>query len=70
MPIFFLSLDVIVFPTFTFFNSKPPILLTRALLFLLKIDLTKTCNAITVPPPHMGILPKYQEDNKEMQNNS
>ena len=37
----------------------------------LKIGLTQTCIATVVPhPPHMGTLPKFQEGDKKMQNNS
>ena len=53
MPNFFLvGVDFIVFLAF-FSNFKPPIPLTRALLFIwpLNIGLTQTCIATAVPPP-------------------
>ena len=36
----------------------------------LSIGRTQTCIAIAVPPrlPHMGTLPKHQDDDTEMQN--
>ena len=53
-----------------FCPPPPPHPLTRALLFFLIIGLTQTCIATAVPPPHMGTLPKLQEDSKKMQKNS
>ena len=62
---FFLGVDLIVFPPFTFFQNLSPPLTHRGAAVFLNIGLTQTC--IAIAPPHMRTLPKQQVDDKAMQ---
>ena len=68
MPNFFFGVGLIVLnPALFFLKFKPPPHMGSAV--FLNIGLTQTCIANYVPPfPHMGTLPKPQEDDKEIQN--
>ena len=74
MPNIFLRCGLVVFlllffSAFFFQILSPAPSPSHGLCCFLNIGLTQTCIAIAVPPsPHMGTLPKHQEDDKEIQN--